>query len=172
MTMTTRHSNTFDTPLSTGQTVSRGKYTRCPICLNVKYKKQWHAADSKIAVLAHGRKAHCDMRRCPACEMKLEGLYNAMVVVHNVPNKLRGRVESMIAQTAKRAIAHNPQHRVLEVIETLDGYTVHTTTAKVARAISQQLQTHFTASEVTARLTHSQPAHPSSKMLLRIVDYL
>ena len=145
-----KHPYMLDTYDVAGETLSRGKYTMCPMCHNVKYKKQWHAAGSKVALLAHGRRAHTEVRRCPACEMKLEGLYNAVVIIHNVPKHLAYTIESLITNEAKNATYHNPQNRVLEIIELVDGYEVHTTTPKVARAISDKLKSVFSKSEVVS----------------------
>ena len=168
----TTHTHNYDAAAQTGQTISRGEYTFCPMCHNVKYKKQWYAPDSKVALLANGRKAHSEVRRCPACEMKLEGLYRAVVVIHDVPKKLRYRVESLIENEAENAVYHNPQNRVLEIIETLDGYEVRTATAKVARTISDKLKSVFKASEVVSHLQANPFHHRKTDVVLRIADYL
>jgi NMD protein affecting ribosome stability and mRNA decay len=172
MNTVTKSTHTFDTHAATGQTISRGKYTVCPMCHNIKYKKQWYAPDSKVALLANGRKAHSEVRRCPACEMKLKGLYSAVVVIHDVPKNLRYRVESLIENEAENSIYHNPQNRVLEVIETLDGYEVRTTSTKAARAISEKLKAVFKASEVVSELQTTPFHHHKTDVVLKISNYL
>lgn len=158
--------------LENGKTVSRGRYTVCPLCHNVKYKKQWHAPDSKVALLANGKKSHTEVRRCPACEMKVEGLYNAVVVLHDVPKKIRYRVETLIGREGRVATYHNPQNRILEVIETLDGYEVRVTTPKLARAISKKLQETFKATEVMSRQQVVPFHHYKTGVVFKVADYL
>lgn len=157
---------------SNGETVSRGKYTVCPVCYNVKYKKQWYAPDSKIAFLAGGQKARVGVERCPACEMKLRGTYKAEVILHDVPRNLRYMIESLILNEAQQVSAYNPQHRLLEIVETLDGYEVRTSTPKLVRAISEKLLATFKASEVVWPAFRSAANRHTIDVNLKILSYV
>jgi NMD protein affecting ribosome stability and mRNA decay len=138
----------------------------------VKYKKQWYAADSKIAILASGKKAHTERQRCPACVMKQRGLYNAVVAIHDVPKKLQADLGALIEYEAKVAISHNPQNRVLGVLETVDGLEVRVTYPKVARTISRRVQEKYHASEVVSYQATGLTYSSKSDTALKIAEYL
>ncbi len=125
--------------LAAGQTVSRGKYKICPFCHNVKYKKQWHAADSKVAHLARGKRAHAERLQCPSCYQRQTGNYDAILRVHDVPPCERGRIEALIVREGRAAMGRNPQQRIHELIATVDGYEVRLSGQKLARAVWQKL---------------------------------
>lgn len=170
MNAVTKHIYTVD-PTSTGQTISRGKYTRCPKCHNVKYKKSWYAKDSKIAFLANGEKARITEQVCPACAMRLNGEYGAVLLIHDVPLTKRDQVESIILNEAQEIVIHNPQNRLLEVTETLDGYEVRATAAKVVNAISDKLKAVFGVKELVLRRPYMPFRHYETDVKLQISDY-
>lgn len=123
-------------------------YVLCPVCHNVKYKNTWYAPDSKLALWVDETRDSVETRRCPACEMQIEGLYKGLVVLHDIPPALKNSVENLILQEAKRVSVTKPQHRILEISETLEGYGIKTSTVILAKVLGKTIQKNFNTCEV------------------------
>ncbi len=156
----------------TRQLDTRGHVMVCPLCRNVKYQKQWHAPDSKAARLLSSRTAKTILQRCPACVMKAQGRYAAIVSIHDVPRALRDTIEELIHHEGEDARAHNPQNRIIEVVETIDGYAVRTTSPKLARTIGGHLKNQFHSSEIITRAKRRDSADTKPTVVLEISEYL
>lgn len=126
--------------VTNGQTVSRGKYKICAHCHNVKYKKQWYAASSKVAQLARGKWARAERQSCPACLQKISGKYDAELVIFVELAQDRSRVEAFLVREGKEATSRNPQQRIHQILATPEGYEVRLSGIKLMRALSQKLQ--------------------------------
>lgn len=126
--------------VTNGQTVSRGKYKICAHCHNVKYKKQWYAASSKVAQLARGKWARAERQSCPACLQKISGLYDAVLVILVQSAQDRSRVEAFLVREGTAATSRNPQQRIHQILATPEGYEVRLSGLKLMRVLSQKLR--------------------------------
>jgi NMD protein affecting ribosome stability and mRNA decay len=121
------------------------KITRCPSCKNVHYKGVWYAPDSRFALLLDEKKDSFVQHICPACAMQKEGRYAGVLYVKDVPKKIQQPVESLLFTAAKHDYFNNPQHRIVEFSEIMDGYKVTTTSAAMAARMGEKIQALFGA---------------------------
>lgn len=130
--------------------------TRCPSCKNVHYKGVWYAPDSRFAILLDEKKDSFIEHSCPACEMQREGRFAGAVYVKDIPKKLLPAVERVMFTTAHHDYLENPQHRIVEFSEIVDGYKVTTTSALMASRIGQKIQSLFGACSLHATYQYTQ----------------
>lgn len=155
------------------QQESHSRFTVCPMCHNVKYKKQWYATDSKVGLLSKGNSVHTSLRRCPACQMKMEGFCSAIVTIHDVPKVLRSKIEAYIEREGTFISSKNPQNRVLNILETLDGFEVQLATNRAARTLIKKLQeVLFNVGEVITRTKVGPYRVQNTDMYLHIKHFL
>lgn len=131
--------------------IDKGHVEVCPHCHNVKYRHTWYAPDSKAGLLSGFKRNEIERRICPACDMEKRGTYGAEVLVHDVPHRYRFQVEWLIENEARNGLYNDPQNRLLEVAETLDGYEVHMVSPKLAQAIGKRIRENFKTSEIVTK---------------------
>lgn len=121
------------------------RITVCPECKDVQYKNFWYAPDSRFALLLDNKKDTFTFHTCPACEMQHAGLFEGVLYIKDIPKKLQQTVVSVVLTVAKHDYDENPQHRIVELSEIIDGYKVTTTSAVMAARIGEKIQSLFGA---------------------------
>lgn len=136
-----------------------GKPIRCcTYCNNLHYKNVWYAPNSRFALLIDESKDSLFYSICPACEMQRDGKYEGVLYLRDVPKELDDKVMSLILQEAEQDYLENPQHRVLEFSNILDGHKITANSAKMVQRISEKIQEVFGPCEL--RSTYKQNPHP------------
>lgn len=121
--------------------------TVCPQCGGVYSNDSWHLPDSRIALLLDEKLNRITWQRCPACEMQNTGLFMGVLYVKNIPEDLTYLVASFILHEAERACLINPQHRIIEFVDIIDGYKLTTTSASMAVSIGEKIRATFDTAE-------------------------
>lgn len=139
--------------------------SRCPHCNDVQYKGVWYAADSKLALLLNDDKDTVVNRICPACNMQIEGQYQSILYVKDVPEALLQRVVSTILTEGAREHTVNPQNRFLEFSEIIDGFRITSTSAVLVGRVSKKLKDLFDTCEVYYSYTKGEDSVPVIKVI-------
>lgn len=121
--------------------------TVCPQCGGVCANETWHMPDSRIALLLDEKLNRIMWQRCPACEMQNTGLFMGVLYVKNIPEDLTYLVASFVFHEAERAFLTNPQHRIIEFVDIIDGYKLTTTAASMAASIGEKIRATFDTAE-------------------------
>lgn len=130
----------------------------CTQCGDIHYKGFWYASDSQFAQMIDEQTDLVSYNRCPACKMQEKGLYAGILRIHGVPADILDRVFSVIQRVVDQDRLENPQHRVLAVSVTDDGYILTTTSSRMVRRIGRKMLDAFDTCE--AKSTYRKDPKP------------
>ncbi len=118
--------------------------TECPQCLNVHFKKKWHASldilqkHAKDKLLTTARK-----EICPACSMVKDHLYEGELFVEEFPNRHKTELLNLIHKFGERALERDPQDRIIQIEETIKGFRITTTENQLANRLAKKIRDVF-----------------------------
>lgn len=148
------------------------RITSCPHCRDVHYKGIWYAPDSKLALFLDEDKDTIYSRTCPACQMQKEGRYESVLYVKDIPGSLIGDVVTTILNEAQRIHIENPQNRLLEFSEIIDGFRITTTSAAMVGRIGKKIKESFDSCEVYSNYKRDKESFPITKVMFVTTEYL
>lgn len=134
--------------LSTKKAVKKTHVQLCSVCGDVHYKGVWYAPDSKLALLIDRDKEKILRIICPSCEMEALGIYKAALYLKDMPRDIYDDVISIVFNEAIQDYSENPQHRLLDFAETLDGYKITSTSAQMIERLGKKVQSVYNTCKI------------------------
>jgi len=138
----------------------------CEKCSKFYYLKAWHhSADAYIA-----KRENKDMpigfTLCPACTMVKNKQYEGMVIIKNIPEKVRRELIGLIEGFCKRAYDRDPLDRLIDIKKEGAVLAVTTTENELASKLAQKIKSTFNG--VTVRTSFDKVSKGAA---LAIVEF-
>lgn len=139
--------------------------TKCPVCGNVHFKKRWFASEDELKRSLNVRKLSvAEKKLCPACHMIKDHLFEGELLIEGFPDRHRVELLHLVQNFGDRALAIDPQHRIIQIEENAGVYRVTTTENQLVDRIAKKIKDVFNKVEV--HISHS--AEPSEVDRVRV----
>lgn len=140
----------------------------CPECQNYFFKKSWHADFESFlkAMKREFKKVHTSPQLCPACSMIKQHVYEAVVVIEDVPRQFHDEIINLANGFASRAYIRDPQDRIIAIEEGRTRMRITTTENQLGAKLARKIADVF-KNRVTLRRSFSREPHEKEHITLR-----
>jgi NMD protein affecting ribosome stability and mRNA decay len=131
---------------------------KCPRCGNVHFKKRWYSSEQYLRIRLKLKKLEiAEEKFCQACKMIKQNVFEGELFIEEFPGSRKKELLRLIKNFGERAIAIDPQDRIIKIEGTQKGFRITTTENQLVDKLAKKIKDVFKSVDI--HFSHSaEPA--------------